>query len=92
VPLTLVKSTTDDIAQGFGVEILKSEIIRVDGMDIFYSDGRGPWNGEGEPIGIFRIYFNVKKKHYSMVMKYPALAVDQTKKLKESMINSIRTK
>ncbi|NOS93262.1 MAG: hypothetical protein HOP30_15185 [Cyclobacteriaceae bacterium] len=91
--LTEVKDMMDAMSVSmYNGKILRSEILVKNKIKIFVTDIKGQWNGEGETIGMFRYYFNVKGDSYNLLMKYPAHLIESWKELKDKMIASIEIK
>ena len=70
-------------------EIIRSEIIDINGIEIYVTDISGHWNGQEEKTGMFRYYFDKKDASYNLLMKYPDSEIKTTKALKDNMLKSI---
>lgn len=89
--LSQVKGLMDNMSTSmYDGTILRSEVVRINNIEIFVTDIKGQWNGSGDVIGMFRYYFNVKGNSFNLLMKYPSDLIDKTKDLKEKMLNSIK--
>ena len=90
LPLENVKSMMDAMSVNFYKgEIMRSEIVHVNGIELYVTDISGYWNGSDEKIGMFRYYFNSGRASYNLLMKYPVAALSTSKQLKQEMLESI---
>jgi hypothetical protein len=89
--LSQVKNLMDNLSKSvYNGTIVRSEIVKINGIEFFVTDIKGQWNGAGDVIGMFRYYFNIKGESYNLLMKYPVDLVDKTKDLKEKLLHLIK--
>jgi len=90
MPLEELKTMMDMMSVSmYQGDILRSELIKVNGIEIYVTDISGHWNGQDEKIGMFRYYFNMGESSFNLLMKYPFSAIKTSMKLKQQMIQSI---
>ena len=90
MPLDKLKAISPALSKElYGAEIIKSEIRKINGINVYVLDMVGYWNGHGNKIGIFRYYLNSNKNSFNLLMKYPAKDVNRCIDLKDKMLNSI---
>lgn len=89
--LSQVKILIDTLSKSlYNGTFIRSEIVKINGIDVFVIDIKGQWNGTGEVIGMFRYYLNAKGSSYNLLMRYPAALTEKTHGLKERLLQSIK--